>query len=249
MQGAERKEQINERLTLTSLQAGLTFGTDAYLLSAYVKKKPKGRAVDLGAGTGVISLLCAARGTYAHIDCVELQPAFCDLIRRNAEENGLSDSIGVLCADVRELSAATLGYEVDAVFSNPPYMRAGAGIGNRAPEKEMARHEVLGTIRDFCDAAARILKFGGTFTVVWRPDRLSELLCAMTAAGIEPKRMTVVYASEEHVPCLVLCEGKRGGAPGMFVTKPLLLTRDGEESREAKEIYERGAFHEQYQKP
>ena len=114
----------------------------------------------------------------------------------------------------------------------------------------IARHEVHGTIADFCRAASRILKFGGYFTVVFRPDREAELLCAMCEAGLTPKRLTTVYASKNHVPCLILVEAKKGAAHGMFVTKPLLLTdENGEESAESRYIYENGAFHEQYQNP
>ena len=164
---SEKTEQINERLSLTSLKTGLTFGTDAYLLSAYVRPKRRGRAVDLGSGTGVIALLCAARGTFAQIHAVELQEEFCDLIARNAADNGLADVVVPVCRDVRQLRAEDVGGEVDAVFSNPPYMRAGAGFGNIHTEKEIARHEVHGTIADFCLAAARILTHGGTFIPFW----------------------------------------------------------------------------------
>ena len=247
---SEKTEQINERLSLTSLKTGLTFGTDAYLLSAYVRPKRRGRAVDLGSGTGVIALLCAARGTFAQIHAVELQEEFCDLIARNADGNGLADTVIPVCRDVRQLKAEDVGGEVDAVFSNPPYMRAGAGFGNIHTEKEIARHEVHGTISDFCQSAARILKHGGTFTVVFRPDREAELLCAMMDARLTPKRMTTVYATENHVPCLILVEAKKGAAPGMFVTKPMLLSdTDGNESAAYRYIYENGAFHEQYQNP
>lgn len=247
---SEKTEQINEHLSLTSMTDGLTFGTDAYLLSAYVRRRAKGRAVDLGSGTGVIALLCAQRGAFAHIHAVELQASFCDLIARNAQDNGLYDRVIPVCRDVRDLTADDVGGEVDAVFSNPPYMREASGVGNTHTEKDIARHEVHGTIADFCRAASRILKFGGYFTVVFRPDREAELLCAMCAAGLQPKRMTTVYASKHHVPSLILVEAKKGAAPGMFVTKPLLLTdEDGAESAECRYIYENGAFHEQYQNP
>ena len=246
----EKTEQINEQLSLTSMKEGLTFGTDAYLLSAYVRRRTRGRAVDLGSGTGVIALLCAQRRSYAHIHAVELQPDFCDLITRNAEDNGLADRMTAVCRDVRDLTAEDVGGEVDAVFSNPPYMRASSGVGNTHTEKDIARHEVHGTIADFCRAASRILKFGGYFTVVFRPDREAELLCALCEAGLTPKRLTTVYASQNHVPCLILVEAKKGAAHGMFVTKPLLLTdENGEESAECRYIYENGAFHEQYQNP
>lgn len=237
---------INENLTLTSIETGLTFGTDAYLLSAYLRKKPNGRAADLGAGTGVIALLCASRDKFAHIDCVELQPKFADLIAHNARENGLSGKIGVTCADVRDITADTLGGELDAAFANPPYLRENTGFVSKTDEMDMARRETAGGIEDFALSAARILKHGGLFTVVFRADRVSELLSALTGAHLEPKRMTLVYASRDHVPSLVLVEAKKGAGKGIFVTKPLILTENGTESVEHRYIYENACFPKEY---
>ena len=91
---------------------GLTFGTDAYLLSAYVRRRVRGRAVDLGSGTGVIALLCAHRAAFSHIHAVELQSSFCDLIARNAADNGLGDRITPVCRDVRELTVEDVGGKI-----------------------------------------------------------------------------------------------------------------------------------------
>ena len=60
----ERTDYVNENITLVQSKNGLTFGTDAYLLYAYLKKMPKCLAADLGAGTGIISLLAAAKVQY-----------------------------------------------------------------------------------------------------------------------------------------------------------------------------------------
>ncbi len=246
----EKKEQINENLSLIAKTTGLSFGTDAYLLSAYVRPKKRGNAIDLGAGTGVIALLCVAREKFAHVSCAEIQPAFCDIIRRNAEENRLSDRITVVEGDIREMTVREFGGEVDCVFSNPPYMRENSGMGNRHTENDTARHERNGTIADFCLAAARLLKHGGTFCVVFRPDRCAELLCAMQNAQLTPKRLTYVHATKDHPPSLVLCEGKKGAAQGMYVTKPLILSDErGEDSADLIAIYENGTFPERYFNP
>ena len=53
----ERTDKINSDITLTQNISGLTYGTDALLLSAFIKGKRGGRAAELGTGTGVISLL------------------------------------------------------------------------------------------------------------------------------------------------------------------------------------------------
>ena len=246
-QWTEKTEDINEQLTLTSAVCGLTFGTDAYLLSAYVRRRPHGRAVDLGSGTGVIALLCASRGAFARIHAVELQPEFGALIARNAADNDLSDRIVPVVCDVRSLTAADVGGEVDAVFSNPPYMRAGAGFGNTLEALEIARHEVCGGIGDFCACAYRLLKHGGKFYAVWRPDRLTDIIASMRENRLEPKIMTFVHADSDSIPSMVLISATKGGASGMRLTAPLMLY-DGKDrsemSEKAKKIYENMSFDE-----
>ena len=80
----ERINKINEDLSLIQKTDGLTFGTDAYLLYAYIRRKSGAIGADLGSGTGIISLLCLSANKLYKIDCVEIQSEFCDLISRNA---------------------------------------------------------------------------------------------------------------------------------------------------------------------
>ena len=63
----ERFDKINENLTIIQKKQGLTFGSDTYLLSAFIKEQKHSRAADLGSGTGVAALLCAARGKFKKI--------------------------------------------------------------------------------------------------------------------------------------------------------------------------------------
>lgn len=222
----ERLDYINESLTIIQKKDGLTFGTDSYLLAAFSRSISRGKCVEFGGGTGVVSLLMAARQKYAAIYSVEVQEYFASLIGRNAEFNNLSDTVKNVYADVRSISSAMFSGEVDSVVSNPPYMKADSGRGNLSPEMNAARREENGTITDFCASASRILKWGGYFTVVYRPDRLADLLCAMRNANLEPKRMIMAYPSASDKPCLTLVEAKKGAASGLIVSRPLLIYSD-----------------------
>ncbi len=219
----ETLKAVNENLCLIERADGLRFGTDAYLLSAYVRPRRRAVAVDLGSGTGIIPLLCLAREKVARVTAVELQPVFCDLISRNAVINGMQDRLTAMEADVRTLTPAMLGGEVDVVTANPPYMAPATGALNDADEKALARHELAGGIADFCAVAGRILRYGGRFFCVFRPARLTELLTALRAAQLEPKRLTAVQATVSATPSLILCEAVKGGASGLFFTPPLCL--------------------------
>ena len=251
----ERLDQVNEQLSLIRKIDGLTFGTDAYLLASFLRPIPKGYGVELGTGTGIISLLLAAKGRLAHIDAVEIQPDFASLAERNVSLNGLEDRIAVHCGDVRDLRADTFGKEVDAVFANPPYMRTDSGKRNESDHKYLARHEVCGGIGDFCGAARRLLKHGGYFYCVWRPDRLTELMEGLCENDLQMKTMAFVHADENAEPSMVLICAKKGSAAGLRVLPPLLLhdaadRKDGtrELSARAKRIYDTMSFYDEARK-
>ncbi len=245
----ERLDRVNEQISLIAKRDGLTFGTDALLLAAFVKPKPSGMAVELGTGTGIISLLCGARKRFATVYALEIQEDFATLAARNVALNGMADLVRVRHDDLREARPEDFGGEADTVFSNPPYMRTDTGKRNRSDRKYIARHEVCGTIGDFCAAAERLLKHGGTFSCVWRPDRLSDLMAAMREHHLEPKTMIFVHADKESEPSMVLCSARKGGATGMRILPPLFLHDEmgggkRELSLRAQKIYDSLSFWE-----
>ena len=77
-----RLDVVNDHIRLAQQSTGLTFGTDAYLLSAYVRAVKGGLGVDLGSGTGIIPLLCLGRDKLSRFVAVEIQSSFADLIKQ-----------------------------------------------------------------------------------------------------------------------------------------------------------------------
>ena len=238
----ERIDEVNDKLRLIQKPEGLTFGTDALLLAGYIHGRYDD-GIELGAGSGIISMLLLTRGKVDSVRAVEIQEEYASLTARNAELNGLSDRLAVEVLDIRDLPQKDKKCEL--IFTNPPYMKVGCGNANALSKKNIARHEVHGTIRDFCHAASVHLKYGGTFAVVYRPDRLTELLSAMHAEGLEAKNMTFVHADEKSDSSMVLVLAKKGGRCGLFLSPPLLIYKDGSHgaySEEMEYILENGSF-------
>lgn len=251
LQADERLDRINEQLFLIQKKRGLTFGTDAFLLAAFVQPQPRDCAVDLGSGTGILPLLLSARRKIRRTFAVEIQPPFADLIRRNAELNGMADRIAPICRDLRELQPQDLPEQPRLIVSNPPYQKPGSGRTNRDDGNKIARHETYGGIEDFCACAGRLLQDGGRFVSVWKPERLSDLFAALRANRLEPKRMVLVHSDRFAPPCAVLTDATKSAAPGLRILPPLFLyepleKRGAGQSRimtpEAKAVYETCSF-------
>ena len=217
--------------------------TDSVLLGDFARPKRGCRCLDLGSGAGVLSILLAAKCESASVVGIELQPDFAELSHENLRENSLEKRIEIICGDLREHRALFLPESFDLVVSNPPYFPQNSGFSAPAESRALAREEIDCTLEDVCAAARWLLRWGGDFAMVHRPERLSEILCTMTSVGIEPKRLRMVHYSPERPPSLVLIEGKRGAASGIFFESPLILTAPcGSESDEVQRIYKRGKF-------
>lgn len=240
-----RYDEVNDHIFLLQRKNGLTFGTDALLLSAYVDGNYK-NALELGAGTGVISLLLLRREKVKKITALEVQHKFAKITECNAQKNGYSDRMKTLCVDLRDYMAEE---KFEICFSNPPYMRSDSGKPNTYDEKNIARHEVKGSIFDFCQCASKSLKYGGSFCVVYRTDRLSDLFFAMRNNRLEPKRITFVHANQSSMPSMALIEAKLGCSVGLKVTPPLILYTDENNkinSTDYEYILQNGAFPEKF---
>ncbi len=215
-------------------------GTDSFLLSAFPVLRPGQRVCDLGCGAGLLSLLLLRRQPALRVTGVELSPIAAALAERNRRENGLEDCFSVTEGDLRDMGSLLPAGQWDLVVSNPPYYPPASGP---APGKEAlrsARTEVSCTLTELCRAAAWMLRWGGSFCLVHKPERLTDALTELRAAGLEPKRLRLVSKTAGAAPSLLLAEGRRGGRPGLRIEPPLILTgTDGAPTAELDAIYYR----------
>ncbi len=213
-------------------------GTDSFLLGAFAAAKRGDRVCDLGAGTGLLGLLLLARQEDLHITNVELQSAACALAQRSAQINSLTDRITCLQADLRDSSQLPAAGSFDLVVSNPPYFPPNSGAQAESTARCTARSEVTCTLEDIFTAAARLLRWGGRFALVFRTERLAELMETARRHGLEPKRLRLVHNTIHSAPSLLLLECRRGGKTGLTVEAPLIMTNtDGTPSLELDAVY------------
>lgn len=199
------------------------FGMDAVLLTGFAYAGKKDTLLDLGTGTGIIPILMEAKYHPAHLTGLEIQEESADMARRSVALNGLSDKIDIVTGDIREAGSQMKSASFDCITCNPPYMIERHGLTNPEAPKAIARHEILCTLEDVVNAAAKLLKPGGHFFMVHRPFRLAEIMTTLSQYSLEPKRMRLVYPYVDKEPNMVLLEAVRGGKPRMTVEKPLII--------------------------
>ena len=215
-------------------------GTDSVLLADFASAPRAKRILDLGCGGGTLEILLALRAENAVAEGVEIDPGAAALCRKNIEENGLSGRCSVVTGDLRRYRELFRAGDYDLIVSNPPYFPSDSGYTAPDPQRAAARDERSCSLQELCEAAKWLLRWGGLFALVHRPERMSEVLCTMSEAGIEPKRLRMVQYDASRAPSLFLAEGRRGGKPGLEILPPLYLTDgEGRDSPEIERIYHR----------
>mgnify|MGYP001530326559 CR=1 FL=1 len=207
--------------------------TDSFLLGSFPPLRRSWRVCDLGAGTGLLGLLLLAREPSLTVTGLELSPAACALAERTAAANGLTGRLVTLPCDLRERQQLPQAGTFDLAVSNPPYFPAGGGktaLGSRGD----ARSELTCTMAQLCGAASYLLRSGGQFCLVYRP----ELLETLRRYRLEPKVLRFVQKNGVSAPSLVLLACRKDGRTGLTVQPPLLLQNaDGTETEELRRIY------------
>ena len=216
----------------------MRLSTDSVLLADFVALHGAQKGIDLGCASGAIALLLLSRESRLHMTGLELDVQAAELARENMSTNKLEARSRILTGDIRQVRKLLPGGSFDFVVANPPYYPLGSGGLSPDPARAAARGETACSLEDLCRAAAWLLPTGGRLFLVHKPERLSELMCAMSANGLEPKRLRTVSPRAERAPSLILVEGRRGGKPGLRFEAPLILAgADGSETEELRRIY------------
>lgn len=216
-------------------------GLDALLLGASVPAAASGRAVDLGAGTGVAGLVAAVSAPALAVDLAERET---DLVALAAEtlarpENAaLAGRVAVRAVDLlgSEAARAAAGLpreSFDLVLTNPPWWEAGEG--RVSPKAGRAKaHVVEGGLAAALDAwirvAAGLARPKAELRLVFRADRPAELLAALDGRFGAVRLLPVHARAGEAAIRLVVAATKGSRARAAILPGLVLHDADGRPS-------------------
>lgn len=209
------------------------FTTDAVFLGNFAHVAQRAKVLELGCGTGAISMLLESRGAAA-LTAVDCNPKVTELLRRSVTENNIAEKFSIITGDLRDYKKILRSESMDLVAANPPYRNQGAQrrIGTAAC------HEVSSTLEDFFQAAAFAVRYRGRFALVQLPERFAESMRLAFAYGLQPKRLQWVHAALEKPAWIFLMEMVKGGNSGLEVLPPLIMyDADGKYTQQARRFY------------
>lgn len=173
-------------------RCAMKIGTDGVMLGGWVDVEGAQTALDIGAGTGLISLMIAQRSPYLQITAVEIDVAAASQAQENVEASIFKDRINVIQTSIQELDHSE---KFDLVVSNPPFFNA--DTKSPVTTRNLARHDSSLSLHELMAAAHQYLTEKGKVAVVWPREREVELDEVAEQFGFYPSKVLEVYPTPE----------------------------------------------------
>lgn len=221
------------RVLVLQKKKGFRFSVDSPLLADFIQTKASDILLELGAGSGIISLLLSIK-PFRHITAVEIQKSLADLARTNVSLNKLEDKITIICQDLRAFCSER---KFDVIFSNPPYIKREQGHLSTLQEKSIAKHELKCDIFDIMRKTAELLNRKGRAYFIFPTKRDEDFRKAVKMNKLKIKAVRFILPRRERTANLFLTECDFASNKEQILSPLILFDEEGNYTSEAKEIF------------
>ena len=202
------------------------------LLGASLPEGAQGVVADLGAATGAAGFAALSRHRELHGLLVEYRKDLCKLVQKSLQldiNQRFKDRVDVLCADVTlsgeaRSKAGLKENSADYVLVNPPYnpptMRA-------SPDSDRAYAHMMGEggLDSWMRTASAMLKPGGMFSLIYRTERLGEIIaCARGRFG--DLRVLPVFSKRQESAKRIIVRSKKGSKAPLSILSGIVMHED-----------------------
>ncbi|ACV29180.1 tRNA1(Val) (adenine(37)-N6)-methyltransferase [Anaerococcus prevotii] len=218
-------------IKMIHVDGSYSFGVDSIILGDFAKMKKGRTALDIGAGSGVLSFLTNSLYKLKKVYAVEIQKAKADLLRENIALNNI-ENIEIINDDLNNIDFKE--NSLDYIITNPPYYKITDNIGNKEEEFLISRQEKYLKLEDIFAFANKTLKDKGKLFMIHKPERMVEIF--NKSGNIKPKRVRFVESRVYEKPQFILVEFVKNARDGLKIEDPLVIYEGKSYSKEMKEI-------------
>ena len=171
-------------------RCAMKIGTDGVLLGAWcpIDNNPFS-VLDIGAGTGILSLMLAQRSNAEQIDAIEIDENAFEQCVENFESSPWSDRLFCFHAGLDEFVEEPED-EYDLIISNPPFYSEDYKTENE--QRDLARFADAMPFEDLIEAANLLLSENGLFVVIIPFKEEEKFIDLCSEAELFPVKVTRV---------------------------------------------------------
>ena len=189
-----------KQFTIFHDQCAMKVGTDGVLLGAWADCRNTQQILDIGAGSGLVTLMLAQRSS-ASVLGIELDKNACKQARNNAEQSPFSNRIEIEEGDFIHWSPP---HSYDLIVSNPPYFIH--SLQSTQKERSLARHRNELSIENLLKKSYSVLSTAGKISLILPYEQLEYTDKIAANLGLSKIRETRVKPLQSTPPKRVLLE-------------------------------------------
>ena len=179
-----------KQFTVKQDQCAMKIGTDSVLLGAWTPLNDNPFSIlDIGAGTGILSLMLAQRSNAQVIDGLEIDENAYEQCVNNFENSPWSDRLFCYHADLKEFTEE-IEDKYDLIISNPPFYSEDYKTENK--QRDMARFQDAMPFEHLVVCAAHLLDDNGVFSVVIPFSEEEQFVNLAEKVGLFPNQILYV---------------------------------------------------------
>lgn len=220
---------------------GYRASTDAVMLSSFVHKVKKGDTIlDVGSGTGGISLCLASRlqNYKPLITGLELQPELAELSNKSAEANGFADFLHYINCDIRYKPENIQNCSFSHVITNPPYSEKDMPSPNLG--KALAHNHHNFSLSGWINFCIKMIKPQGYFYIINRAEAIDEILSIIHGKLGHIEIIPLSSKSAQKAKRVVI-RAQKDNHTATNIFPPFVIHKDnGEYSEDAQKILRLG---------
>lgn len=186
-----------KKFSIDDSTAAMKIGTDSVLLGAWVLCDKESRILDIGAGSGILSLMLAQRNEKTAIDAVEVDPDAADNAKLNVKLSPWPDQIQIFSTTIQEFSVKAK-QKYSLIICNPPFFTNSL----KAPDKarNLARHNDSLPVNELLDSTSKLISENGKAAFIIPADAYENWKIEADKRHLFPKHLTWVKSSPTHAP-------------------------------------------------
>ena len=208
-----------------------TFGVDSIILLNFAKMKKNKNLIDIGSGSGILSLGANDYYNLKKVYAIEIQKEKANLLKENLNIN---DIYNVEIVN-KDLNNVDLGSNlIDYIITNPPYYKITDNIRNKNEEFLISRQEKYLKLENIFDFANKTLKDRGKLFMIHKPERMVEIF--NKSGNLKPKRIRFVQSTYNKKPQFILIEFVKNANDGIKIEDPLIIYENSTYTEEMKRI-------------
>lgn len=198
-----------KQFTIYQDRTAMKISTDGIVLGACCEFGKAKKVLDVGTGTGLLSLM-AAQKSQADITAVEINQDAYNQAIENVEKSKFASRIKVVNGDFIKLFSDSAEH-FDYIVSNPPFFRN--SLKSSSQGRSIARHEDSLPFEKFVPTVARLLTSGGTFSVILPESERLYFNRLCIANGLHICGKTIVKSFENSDPLRVILHFSKSFLP------------------------------------